>query len=330
MNKYLIRKIKSATMLAFNSSNPKIEIKSKLIQNLKDLKVKLYGQTPFFYNTERGVKFVCLPESATSVNLYIGDNKYEDIELKLSQTWLEEGDTCLDLGANIGYFSCILANKVAARGKVISVEASPQTCQLLRKATSLLELNQIDIEECCITNHNGFIDFMVNSQDSSDVKQSLKISPTEEQYFRKESVRAMTLDSLVEKHQIKSHVSLVKMDIEGAEPLALEKSKSLFLESSLPLFIVEVYKQGLSRMGFKPKDVYDHFSQDLFELYHVNFSYPNPEPQFERGVVYPLENPDNHPWPWHTNLIAIPKKGKFSSRKGKLINLLSKSLQNKE
>jgi FkbM family methyltransferase len=323
MNKVFIRKIQSATNLAFKSSSPKQEVISKIIENFRKLKVQIYGQSYFFYDTERGIKFVCLPDSKTSVNLYIGNNKYEDIELQISQTWLEEGDSCLDLGANIGYFSCILANKVTESGKIIAVEASSETCQHLRKALSLLELAQIDVEQCCITNYNGLVDFMVNNQGSSDVKQSLKISPAEEQYFRKESVRAMTLDSLVEKHKIQSHVSLVKMDIEGAEPLALEKSKSLFLESSLPLFIVEIYKQGLSRMGFEPKDIYTYFSKDLFDLYHVNFSYPNPEPQFEYGVIYPLDNPENHPWPWHTNLIAIPKSGKFAGRKQKIINLIN-------
>lgn len=64
---------------------------------------------------------------------------------------------------------------------------------------------------------------------------------------------------------------------------------------------------------------------DLFELYQINRSYPNHNPEVEFGKIYPLSDSNTYNWPWHTNLIAVPKTGKFSKRKQKISNYLPKN-----
>lgn len=46
---------------------------------------------------------------------------------------LQEGDTIVDVGANIGYFSLLASTLVGQDGKVISIEAAPETFHLLQK-----------------------------------------------------------------------------------------------------------------------------------------------------------------------------------------------------
>ncbi|MFP5270561.1 FkbM family methyltransferase [Coleofasciculus sp.] len=318
----ITQKLKSALYLVRNSSNPLSAIYKQSLKNLKQYRITYQQGKNFYYKVKAGFKFICLPESKTSVNLYLQNELYEDIELKIAGMWLYKNDTCLDLGANIGYCSALFANKVSSQGKVIAVEASPQTSEYLDKAIRLLNLRQVNLEQGCVIDRDGFVDFMVSRDGSLDVKQSLTINPEEKDAFQKKTVKAFTINKLIKKHKISQNVSLVKMDIEGAEPLALKGGSLLFEGTSLPLFIIEIYKLGLSRLGFDPKDIVNFFPLDLFDLYHVNRSHPNPSPEFEYGVIYPLLNPNTYSYPWHTNIIAIPKVGKYANRKIKIKSYL--------
>ena len=104
------------------------------------------------------------------------------------------------------------------------------------------------------------------------------------------------------------------MDIEGAEPLALKRAASLFHKESLPLFIVEINTMALPRLGFEPKDILEFFPTDSFELYLSNMNYHDPE----SGVIGHLRNALKGEWPCLSNLIAIPKVGKYAGRKSRI------------
>src|SRR5438105_1017125 len=43
------------------------------------------------------------------------------------------GDTCLDVGANIGLYTLAFANRLRGRGRVLSFEPDPATFQLLQR-----------------------------------------------------------------------------------------------------------------------------------------------------------------------------------------------------
>lgn len=318
----ITKKLKSALYLVRNSSNPLSAIYKQTQKNLKQYRIIYQQGKNFSYKAKAGFKFICIPESKTSVNLYLQNEWYEDIELKIAGTWLCKNDNCLDLGANIGYCSALFANKVSRQGKVIAVEAAPKTSEYLDKAVRLLNLRQVTLEQGCVIERDGFVDFMVSRDGNLDVKQSLTINPEEKDAFQKKTVKAFTINKLIEKHKIFQNVALVKMDIEGAEPLALKGGDLLFDKTSLPLFIIEIYKLGLSRLSFEPKDILNFLPLDLFDIYHVNRSHPNPIPEFEYGVIYPLLNPNTYSYPWHTNIIAIPKVGKYANRKIKIQSYL--------
>ena len=44
---------------------------------------------------------------------------------------VQDGDVCVDVGANVGYFSLLFAQRVGASGKVIAIEAAPDTARRL-------------------------------------------------------------------------------------------------------------------------------------------------------------------------------------------------------
>jgi hypothetical protein len=93
------------------------------------------------------------------------------------------------------------------------------------------------------------------------------------------------------KHGIADRLSLVKIDIEGAEPIALRSGLRLFDPDRLPLFIVEVQGGSLANFGFKPLDVLQFFPGELFELFQRSRS--DLTPRFEHGRL--IHGPINYP-----------------------------------
>jgi len=83
---------------------------------------------------------LCLP---SAMDIYLCGGKTHASEIRLARFLVQhlyEDDTFLDIGAHIGFFS-LLASHIAAKGQVVSVEASPQTYALLE--SNVLESSNV-------------------------------------------------------------------------------------------------------------------------------------------------------------------------------------------
>src|SRR4051794_34975198 len=57
---------------------------------------------------------------------------WEAAETRFLSALLSEGDTFVDVGANVGYFSVLAARRIGAGGTVVAVEPEPRNLELLR------------------------------------------------------------------------------------------------------------------------------------------------------------------------------------------------------
>jgi FkbM family methyltransferase len=255
----------------------------------------------------------------------VNNSFYEEVELRICRQWLSPGDACFDLGANIGFLTASFAARVGPKGLVVSVEPAPATHAFLRQAMQLLGHHNIRFEPVCVADHSGPVAFMVATSKGSDVEAAMKIDAQQSGQFTEVMIPAVTIDSLVDKHGIADRLSLVKIDIEGAEPIALRSGSRLFDYDRLPLFIVEVQKNSLANFGLKPLDVLQFFPGELFELFHVQRSVSDLTPRFERGRLYALPDPRAHDWPIYSNLVAVPRVGLYVDRRWAIAKFLDTS-----
>jgi FkbM family methyltransferase len=95
------------------------------------------------------------------MDLFLSGGKTHDSEIRLCRyliQQLEAGDCFCDVGAHVGYFSLLAKQLIGASGKVIAVEASPVTYELL-------EINcrnkHIETHQMALSEHTGQLDFYV-------------------------------------------------------------------------------------------------------------------------------------------------------------------------
>lgn len=134
---------------------------------------------------------------------------------------VQPGDVCVDAGANIGYFSVLLANRVGHAGRVIAIEAAPDTARRLRANVRLNNADQIvHVVEAACAAEAGSVRFHLHPT----IDRWSRLSPPAEgdpdrlymgDHWIPVTVPAGPLSTLVGDEV--ERVSFIKLDVEGAE-----------------------------------------------------------------------------------------------------------------
>ncbi|MCW3079607.1 FkbM family methyltransferase [Segetibacter sp.] len=195
--------------------------------------------------------------------LYTGAD-FEPHVVSLFLTYLSPTNNVIDIGANIGYFSLIAAKLIGPIGKVYSFEPSPLTCKKLRRNIELNGLRNIDVVQKAAFNKVGVEVFRIPSD---EVRNSGRSSFREiEENSLQIDVDTITLDSIL---PALSTIHLIKMDIEGAEAMALEGMVDL-IKRDHPFFIMELSDKYLRQLGSSGKFVIDFFRRYDYKIYLAN------------------------------------------------------------
>lgn len=146
----------------------------------------------------------------------------------------------LDIGSNIGYHTIMLA-KSNPNSKIFSIEASPTIFNTLKENCMLNRLQNIIFFNNAVTDQNDeIINFYKRDTMSTTDKTILEDWLVPENEIKIEKTKTITLDSLLEREGIRS-ISLLKMDIEGAEVLAFEGAKFSLETKKIQNMIIEYH-----------------------------------------------------------------------------------------
>lgn len=146
---------------------------------------------------------------------------------------VEPGDVVLDVGANIGQFSLLAAQKVGAGGTVISVEANPATAPLLRQNIAENGLTNIRVLEMAAWDETATVTLRGGPAENCGAADV--VAGAAEGGI---AVRAACLDDVV--LELVAAVDIVKLDIEGAELRALRGMSRILRVNSPRLIYCEI------------------------------------------------------------------------------------------
>jgi FkbM family methyltransferase len=159
----------------------------------------------------------------------------DEVELKLTKFFiknLKEDDVFYDIGANYGFYSCLAAEFCK---EVHSFEPVPKIFNYLKKNAA--DYSNIILNNLAIYNKNGIAEIYLDKKCSG--LSTLNIKTVKRSNFNlsnKLKIQAITLDEYVKNY---SHPTVIKMDIEGGEKIAIEGGED-FLKNESPIIAMEV------------------------------------------------------------------------------------------
>lgn len=271
--------------------------------------LRRHGATPFVHQ-RLGFPAVCHPDWPDSTDQYCL-NAGDHWEYQLLAQWLEPGDQFLDLGANLGLYSFAALPAVGPGGQVVAVDAAPYVVEKLQLSARLLGAANLQMVQTAVTDRSGEISFYVCPSGFITGEQSLRPPASLLGQSVQVTVPATTLLDLQRTRALDDRLSVVKIDIEGAEGPALRTVPPDWLTPDGPLWMVEINPGALARFEVTPQEILAHFPTGHFASWLLpKHPYdpkvePRPRPvnaatQFDDSIYY--------------NFFAIPRGRRWVTR----------------
>jgi FkbM family methyltransferase len=181
---------------------------------------------------------------------------YEPDVARLMCDTVDEGDVVVDVGANAGFFTALLATLVGPRGKVVSFEPGENNLPRLKNNIALNQLANVALIEKPASDSPGAVSFFINSDDSGGnaLWDPATFAGNVETAARPQAhtLQATTIDAEFERLSLPPP-KLIKIDTEGAELKVLEGCRRLLKNRKVPFVVTEYHPFGLEKMGASPE-----------------------------------------------------------------------------
>ena len=146
-------------------------------------------------------------------------NWFEWESLVWTRRLVRPGMTVFDLGAHVGYYSRFLSKLVGPAGVVYAFEPNPENRAALRRNLDAPGYSNVEIVPCAISDREDTRKLFISPGHSNH---SLIEGYTDAESFVE--VPSISVDAFAAKRGIQS-VDFVKMDVEGAESMALNGNR---------------------------------------------------------------------------------------------------------
>ena len=192
---------------------------------------------------------------------FIVSGTYETDLTNLFVEMLHQDSHCIDIGANFGYFTCLMA-RFSPRGKIIGVEADRHVYEIARDNTFINGFEHIaEVLHAAAVDSNA--DITLHRRVTRSGNTSIARAPQEFTHALGEppseafTVKGVRVDDLLAK--MDGRVDFMKVDVEGAEPLVFRGARRT-IQTNPALTIVMEWSPGqIAQAGFPAPE----FLQDL-------------------------------------------------------------------
>ena len=209
---------------------------------IRRVQQKIYS-TPVLMKRETVFGYALTVPLPSGNDIYMSGGKTHPSEIHFARFCIDNmqpGQTVLDVGAHIGYFSTLFSRLVGDTGSVVAIEPSPETVQVLRK--NCAQCSNIQVKHAAVSEHEGDLPFFIfpsfySEYNSFSIERYVS-EPWFEQYPPKTvNVTTIQLSHFCEQRQILP--DWIKIDVEGVEFQVLQTIESL-LQQTRASVIVEV------------------------------------------------------------------------------------------
>lgn len=174
---------------------------------------------------------------------------------------LRSGDTFIDVGANVGFYTRMASIIVSDRGQVIAFEPMPAALRLLRLNSE--DLSNVRVIAKALSDHEGVDTFFVREHGDTS-----SLSP--DTTARSVQVSVTTLDKTLgcEAADV-GRVDFIKIDVEGSE-LNVLRGATETIRKYQPIVYFEFLPEYSDHLSFTLKDFANFFSAFNYTLHWTN------------------------------------------------------------
>ena len=182
----------------------------------------------------------------------MASGSYEPETVAVVRKLLRPGMTCLDVGAQTGFFTCLFGKIVGPSGRVFAFEPLHGSFELLRKNVRENEIQDRTVirQVACAA---------VPGKLRVDIKSRMVVAANQGAHV----IDAVSLDDEVE-----GHVDFCKVDVEGHEPGVIA-GMSKILERAKPIILTEFNQYWLQQAGSSISDYARLLREHGYELWNI-------------------------------------------------------------
>lgn len=192
------------------------------------------------------------------------DGYWESWITKVIMNRVKKSMNVIEIGANFGYYSLIMADKVGEGGKIFAFEANPMIVELLNDNLLINGFSdRAKVENMAVTDKVGEVVLNIPYKfygDSSIVQ--LEHVSTEKLH-----VRSMSLDTYFEKFT--EPIDFIKIDAEGSEPLIFNGMKELISKNPHVQIVCEFCQESISASE-EPRTFLEKLRSYGFKLHYIS------------------------------------------------------------
>jgi FkbM family methyltransferase len=165
---------------------------------------------------------------------------YERGCVRVLREQLSEGSVCVDVGANLGYLSILMAQLVGKGGRTIAFEPMPDTFEVLRENIKVNRLENVVLVAAAVSDETGSAALLTMASEGV-AKTASMVGYRLEGPAQKTVVRSLRLDDYFAGSA--RLPDLIKIDVEGAELMVLKGARETITRGG-PALIVEIHGWG--------------------------------------------------------------------------------------
>ncbi len=217
-----------------------------------------------------------------------GDFACEARETEFVRSVVAAGDTVIDVGANVGWYTSLLCEEVGEEGAVYAFEPNQRLAPLLEAMAA--EQPQLSVLPKGLGDREHRATFHV--PDNWISGSFGEVANTVEE----QTVEIDTLDTFLEREGV-SDVTFVKCDAEGAEADILRGAAETLNAERPPMWLVEMSSLEAAKFGHHPRELATFFEE-------ADADYRSLMVNQEDGGLEPLRWPEEDPF-WF-NAVFVP------------------------
>ena len=168
----------------------------------------------------------------------------------------------IDVGAHIGYYTLLFAKLVGPNGHVYAFEASPKNFEILQINVQVNNYSNVTLIQKAVSNKNEQIVFYMSGKHSNE---NFLFKPNSA--YEEVKIKSVTLDDYFEDQK---KIDFIKIDIAGAESLALDCMDSILKKNEDIKIIQEWWPNAIRKHGKEPDKHLNHLIQLGYKIYEID------------------------------------------------------------